>query len=181
MDQNETIVSSRPVLEMLTVANEYCLFFENAEKYPVEEILGYFNKIAPLLYLKGVILPDIAPDEDSFGERFVTEEQWEVLFKILREKFGDLDVYYALDRNNDSVESSLADNMADIYQDMKDFVLLFQKNQLHCQKTAIASLRHLMFVHWGPVLLGALKAVHQLLYLSPSFTDHEADPPSWLF
>ncbi len=181
-NHNEDFVESRPVIEMLTVANEYCLFFEQAEKYDVADILEYFRKIAPLLYLKGSTLPEASAGDDAFSERFVTEEQWEAIFKALRSKFGDKDLYYSLDHNYDSQQSSLADNMADIYQDMKDFVMLFQKNILHARPSAVAQIRDLMAHHWGPILINALGATHQIVFtdqINPDIIVDDDNP--WIF
>jgi hypothetical protein len=173
----EEILSSRPVLEMLTVANEYCLFFEKAENYNVEDILTYFQRIAPLLYLKGSLLPAVEADEDTFSERYVTEEQWEAIFKILRQKFDHNDVYYVHDHNFDTVQVSLADNLADIYQDMKDFVMLYQKNISFSRQNALAQIRVLFYDHWGLRVLDALRAVHYLLFrekIDPDLFGEEA-------
>ena len=179
-DFAETNTISQAVLEMITVANEYCLFFEKAENYPTEEILNYFQKIGPLLYLKGTLLPQIATDDPGLGERFVTEEQWEQIFKVLRDKFGENDIYHTHDHNFDSVQASLSDNVADIYQDMKDFILLYQKNTETARQHAIAQCRDHFSWHWGPALLHALAAVHQLLYreqINPDVLNEETD---WL-
>ncbi len=152
------------MLEMFTVANEYCLFFEKAATYDSADILRYFQKIAPLLYLKGTMLPTAEPDDTSINERFVTEEQWEELFNTLREKFGEDDLYYIHDHHQDSVQASLADNMADIYQEMKDFVMQYRKRQLQSQLNAIAQLASMLPGRWGPALLNGLGATHMLIY-----------------
>ncbi len=157
-------VVSKQVIEMITVANEYCLFFEQAEKYNKEEIFAYFQKIAPLLYLKGSMLPTQLEPDPEFAERIITEEQWEEIFKILREKFGKDEVYYTHDHNFDSEEASLADNMADIYQDMKDFILLYQKAPMQSKTCAVAELQKLFENHWGIRLLNALAAIHNILH-----------------
>ncbi len=157
-------VLSRQVLEMITVAHEYCLFFEQVEKYSAQEIFSYFQKIGPLLYLKGAMLPAGIEAEPEYMERFVTEEQWEGIFKILREKFGKEDVYYVHDHNYDTEEVSLADNLADIYQDMKDFVLLYQKAPLLSKECAVAELQKLFENHWGLRVLQALGYVHGKIY-----------------
>ena len=75
--------TSANVIDMLTVANEFCLFTEKAEKYNPDEVLQYYAKICPLLYLKGAILPVVEPDEDYLGERFVNEDQWESIYNSL--------------------------------------------------------------------------------------------------
>ncbi len=171
---------SRPVIEMITVANEYCLFFEQSEKYKRQDILTYFQKVAPLLYLKGTTLPAVQVTDTEVAERYVTEEQWEAIFKNLREQFAEVDVYFTHDHNHDSVETSLADNMADIYQDMKDFVMLYQKNTAPARQNAVEHLRNLFHWHWGPVLLSALGAVHQILHKESINPDMLDDNLGWI-
>ena len=41
-------ITSKNVTEMLTVANEYCHFLEQAHKYDTKEVLSYLQKIFPL-------------------------------------------------------------------------------------------------------------------------------------
>lgn len=169
---------SRQVIEMITVANEYCLFFETIEQYSDTDILNYFQKIAPLLYLKGSLLPrDLEPEPEYF-ERFVTEEQWEGVFKTLRTKLGSKERYFLLDHNNDSIEASLADNMADIFQDMKDFVLLYQKAPIQSKVCAVAELQKLFENHWGIRITQAIGVVHNLLFsssINPDLFSEEID------
>jgi hypothetical protein len=136
--------------------------------------------MAPLLYLKGSLLPLVEENEDTFSERYVTEEQWEAVFKTLREKFGTEDVYYVHDHNYDTVEVSLADNLADIYQDMKDFVMLYQKNLAFSRQNAVAQIRSLFYDHWGLRVLDALRATHNLLFkerIDPDFFESDNE---WL-
>ncbi len=170
--------NTKAALEMLTVANEYCLFFEKAESYDTMDILLYFQKIAPLLYLKASLIDPLPANDDAFNERYVTEEQWETIFKTLREKLGSGDQYYIHDHNHDSVEASLSDNMADIYQDMKDFIMLYQKNNEPARHNAIANLTDLFRWRWGPALINALGAVHHLLFkedISPDLFQNEGE------
>lgn len=69
-------VYSKQVIEMLTVANEYCLFMEKAEEYSKEDIFAYSWRILPLIYLKSTLLQPVIPQEPDDAERFVTEETW---------------------------------------------------------------------------------------------------------
>jgi hypothetical protein len=95
---------SANVLDMFTVANEFCIFTEKADKYNQEEVLQYYAKICPLLYLKGAILPVVEADEDYFGERFVNEDQWENIYNALLTVFPGKDEFFTLSYEN-------ADNM----------------------------------------------------------------------
>jgi len=171
---------SRSALEMLTVANEYCLFFEGTEKYSAQDIMTYFHRIAPLLYLKGSLLPDVEPEEGVFAGHYVTEEQWEGIFKTLRDKLGNEAKYYLHDHNFDSVEASLAENIADVYQDMKDFIMMFQNNTSQAHRQALYQVKSLYPNRWGMILANAIPAMHRKLYqdkVNPSIFEADDDWP----
>lgn len=161
-------VYSRKVLEMLTVANEYCLFLEKAEEYSLEELLGFLQKISPLIYLKGALLPDPEVEDEDATEHFVNEEQWETLFNVLHNKFGENDQFYFIDphekSHNDPVKGSLAECFADIYQDLKDFLLLYQKPLKIFKENAVKDCKRLFETRFGYRLLIAQAAIHCILF-----------------
>ncbi|PID93763.1 MAG: hypothetical protein CSA95_06105 [Bacteroidetes bacterium] len=163
----ENPVASKGVLEMFTVAVEFCLFVEKASNYKRADILTYMQKMIPLLYLKGALLPTILPEYPEANERYVTEMQWEDIFTPLREKFGSLDNfpyynYQEMDMEPPS-KGSLAENLADIYQDLKDFTLLYQKNSLAAKENAVAELKRFFTSHWGSRLVETLHYIHHVL------------------
>jgi hypothetical protein len=161
-------VYNRNVLEMLAVTNECCLFVENAENYTKDDLYGFFQKICPLLYLKGALLPFVDPSNPEANERFVLEEKWEIIFNILREKFQPYDEFCyaddALDKNAELIKGSLAEHFADIYQDLKDFVILYQRNSLTAKENAVAECRRLFMNHWGIRITITQNAMHLLNY-----------------
>jgi hypothetical protein len=168
MTQTVEPAISRNVLEMLTVANEYCLFLEKIEKYTKEDILSYFQKICPLLYIKGATLPFIQAENPEANERFVTEQNWETIYNDVKEKLGKDDDFYMVDYNDDDysnpVKVSIAEYLSDIYQDMKDFVLLYQKNTKDARENAAAECRLLFERHWGFRCIEIHKIFHHLVF-----------------
>ena len=161
-------VYSRKVLEMLTVANEFCLFMEKAEQYSVEELLNFLQKVSPLIYLKSALLPDIEVEDDDAVEHYVSEEQWEAMFNVLYNKFGEKDQFYFVDHHekshNDPVKGSLAESFTDIYQDLKDFLLLYQKPLKAFKENAVKECGHLFETRYGYRLINAQLAIHCILY-----------------
>jgi len=155
---------SKQVIDMFTVANEYCLFFDKAGGYSCDDIFEYFHKIAPLIYLKGSLVPVITVNEPSYKERFLTEEQYEALFLVLKEKFDDKDAFYIFDPNYEATRASLAECMTDIYQDMKDFVWLYRKDNSFAKENGIALIQSLFETRWGIKIINALKAVHGIKF-----------------
>lgn len=166
MSDNEPIYS-QAVLDMFTVANEYCFFVEKAGSYDKKDILNYFQKVLPLLYLKGALVPEIEVEYPEANERYLTEEQWQHILHVLRDKFGEDEIFTFFDPNStDSVARTLsfAENLADIYQDMKDFVLLYSKELHAARENAVHEIGRLFRSHWGHRLLVCLTHLHFLMH-----------------
>ncbi|MHC1707612.1 MAG: DUF5063 domain-containing protein [Bacteroidales bacterium] len=168
-------VNARKVLDMLTVANEFCLFVESVDKYKFTDVVEYLLKISPLLYLKGSLLPLVTPGNDGIADRYVTEEQWEGIFNSLKQVFSKDDVYAASffteNNDNETNQFSLAENYADVYQDLKDFVMVYQKRTYTSRENAVSVCYQLFAGHWGPRILESLPRLHQLVYINK--TDQE--------
>lgn len=169
---DDDIVYSKNVIEFLTVANEFCLFTEKAENYLKEDIINYMLKICPLIYLKGALLPASEENEFEITERYVNEEHWEAVYNSLKKKMGKDDSYWTISTNNDSyrdaenvpVMTSISENLADIYQDLKDFTMLYQKGTHASKENAIAECCMLFRTHWGFRIVSVHKALHHVAY-----------------
>ena len=168
-------VYSRKVLEMLTVANEYCMFLEKAEDYSMEELLNFLQKIAPLIYLKSALLPDVDVEDEDAVEHYVSEEQWEAMFNILYNKFGENDQFFFVDHHekshNDPVKGSLAESFTDIYQDLKDFLLLYQNPLKAFKENSVKECKRLFETRYGYRLINSQSAIHCILYPEESGID----------
>ncbi|PLX01368.1 MAG: hypothetical protein C0595_15100 [Marinilabiliales bacterium] len=167
-DYKNDITISKTILEMVTVANEYCHYLDTSEKKSKKGVLDFVNRICPLLYLKGSLLPDIEVEDPDANERFVTAENWETVFTLLRDKFVKDDEFWFIDpqhvNEDEPLKASLAENLADLYQDMKDFILLYQKNTYAARQNAIAECKRLFESHWGYRIANIMPKVHHLLY-----------------
>ena len=158
--------NSKNVLEFLRVALEYCLFTEKLEAQNKSAIYEFFLKIGPLLYLKGQLLPEIIPEHPETSERFVTEEEWQEVFNSFRAAFTGEDEYYhvAYEEFNEyeAVKASLSENFTDLYQDLKDFIILYQKNSQAARQNAVHDCKSLFETRWGPKALSNLRYIHFL-------------------
>jgi hypothetical protein len=175
--QYEDITLSKPVLETVTTAKEFCYYFDDIDSKSIEGILNFIHRILPLLYLKGTFLPDIDVEYPEANERFVTPEQWEELFYALRDKFGKKDEYYIIDpqyiNETEPLKASLSENIADIYQDMKDFVTLFAKNTHAHRQNAVYEFKLLFQTHWGYRVGNLISKIHHMLY------ENIGEPPEY--
>ena len=163
---NEAVYSPF-VLEFLAVAQKFCLFIEEIDKYNKNQIFDYLHKALPLLYVRGSVLPEIVPENYDANEKYVTEEQWQNIFNTIREILKKGDEYWFLENDNplnESIKGSISENLADIYQDIKDFVLLYQKPIRDAKKIAVWEIRKLFKSHWGFRAVNLLKVMHYDLF-----------------
>lgn len=169
-DQNQMILQSKQVLEMVTVANDFIAFMDKAEEYTAEQLLVYIHRVFPLICLKASLLPAIEVTDEEAVEHYVTEEQWETVFRTVRAILKEEDEYHYIDlherTHQDAIKASIAENVADIYQDLKDFLLLYQKPLYTFKENAIRECRALFENRFGFFLVNGLTAVHYLLYRS---------------
>jgi len=167
------IVYANTVIEFATVANEYCQFVEQATSFEKSQFIDRSLKILALLYLKGSLLPETEKLDDDPNEKFVTEYDWTFVRNGIQVMLGDDDFYYDnydLEMNElpEPATYSISEHMADIYQDIKDFIELYKLGNETLSNDAIfdctVSFKH----YWGPRLLHALRILHNLAYLKPS-------------
>ncbi len=159
------------VLEFLAVAQKFCLFIEEIDKYDKNQIFDYMHKALPLLYVRGSVIPAVKPDDFDANEKYFTEEQWQNTFNAIREKLQKDDEYWFIENDNplnEPVKGSFADSLTDIYQDMKDFVILYQKPLRDAKKIAVWEILELFKAHWGFRIVNLLKVIHYDLYREKS-------------
>ncbi len=162
-------VYSRNVVEFVAAANEFCKYAEHAGELKGDELLKILQRILPFLYLKASLLPSLEPFFEDGNEKFVTEQNWLGIKETLRDKFGSADDFLEVfdEKMNDSdvpVIASISENMADIYQDLKDFLLLYQTGTTEVMNDAVWECRLNFENYWGQKLTNSLRAIHKFIY-----------------
>jgi len=169
MDNSTEPVYSRNVVEFVAVANEYCKYAEHASELKGDELLKIMQRILPLMYLKASLLPQLEPYFEDGNEKFVTESDWVALNETLREKFGTAnDFPEVFDEKAEETGvpaiTTISENMADMYQDMKDFLLLYQTGTPEVMNDAVWECRLNFETFWGQKLVNSLRAIHRFIY-----------------
>lgn len=158
---------SRNILEFITVAHNLCLTLESPQKYEREEFLEITLKILPLLYLKATLLPSIQEPDPEQNERFLTLEQYENIFNNLRDIFKKDDISFTLNLKSEDkspLKVSVSELLSDIYQDLKDFVLLYQKQSRAAKQNAVYHVRVNFLQHWGILAINSIKILHYIIF-----------------
>ena len=164
------VVYSKNVIEFATVANEYCSFIEAVDQFQRKEFITRIQKLFPLLYLKAALLPepDIEISEEA-PEKFVGEEDYNFILHKLEQKLGQFDAYQevfdpTMQYSEEALEASISENIADIYQDLKDFILSYRIGTLDVMNDALGECRTNFQQYWGQRLVNGLRAIHSLVY-----------------
>jgi hypothetical protein len=169
METKSEPVYSRNVIEFVAVANELCKYAEHASELKGDELLKILQRILPFMYLKASLLPELNPFFEDGNEKFVTESDWTRMQEIFREKFGTADDYpevfdEKISESEGHVVSSISENMADIYQDIKDFLLLYQTGTPEVMNDAVWECRLNFESFWGQKLVNSMRAIHKFIY-----------------
>ena len=180
MKQQSQVIFERNTVEFVTVAAEYCAFIERSEGMKRAEFVDTMLKVLPLLYIKASMLPECEVMGEDGLEAFVTEEDYEVIRINLQELLADrddyLDVFVEEMKYSDTpIRKSIAEDLADIYQVVKDFVCQFRSGLNETMHDALAQCREHFVGYWGQTLVNTMRALHEVKYSGDDNEDESDD------
>jgi hypothetical protein len=176
------VVYSSPVIEFVAVANEYCSFAENAVSFSKRDFLQKSARILPLLYYKASLLPVVDSAFEEGNEKYVSENQYEFIRLAIVSKLGShndyQEVYDPVYRDsNEASYGSLAEDIADIYQDLKDFIMVYRVGTVEIMQEALFEIRTGFEQYWGQRLVNALRVIHSLITGDDPLEDENTEKP----
>lgn len=169
MEKESQTIFDKNVIEFVTVAAEFCAFLERAGRMKRSTFVDTSLKILPLLYLKASMLPKCETIGDEAPETYVTEEIYEILRINLSGLMGDKDDYldvFVQDMvySDQPIKKSISEDLADIYQDIKDFIFVFQLGLNETMNDSLAICQENFGTLWGQKLVNTLRALHDVKY-----------------
>lgn len=178
MKTESQVIFDRNVIEFVTVAAEFCGFLERAEGMKRDKFVDTSLKILPLLYLKASLLPECEIMSDEYPENYVTEETYEILrmniASVLTEKDDYLEVFLPDMAYSDTpIKKCISEDLADIYQDIKDFIFIFQLGLNETMNDSLVICKENFGNIWGQKLVNTLRALHDVKYNTSPFEDEE--------
>lgn len=172
---------SRGALEFATVAREYCVFAENAGRYSKADYLRVASRLLPLLYMKAALLPETRAASDDGLPEIVDYETYESVRRGIRARLTSHDDYLTTQKEDfrlseTPIAASISEDMADIYQDVRNFC-----EQYHCgdnavMNDALALVADKFRSYWGQRACDALGAIHGALYGGGDLSDEAPAP-----
>ena len=169
MEKESQTIFDKNVIEFVTVAAEFCAFLERSEHIKRSTFVDTSLKILPLLYLKASMLPKCETIGDEALETYVTEEIYEILrinlSGLMADKDDYLDVFVQdMVYSDQPIKKSISEDLADIYQDIKDFIFVFQLGLNETMNDSLAICQENFGTLWGQKLVNTLRALHDVKY-----------------
>lgn len=169
MKKESLVIFDKNVIEFVTVAAEFCAFLERSENMKRKMFVDTTLKILPLLYLKASMLPKCEVIGDEAPETYVTEEMYEVLrislADIMAEKDDYLEVFLPdMAYSDQPIKKNISEDLADIYQDIRDFIFVFQLGLNETMNDSLAICQENFGLLWGQKLVNTLRALHDVKY-----------------
>jgi hypothetical protein len=159
-----------------SVAQRFCSVVDSAPNLDRIELLVQVYRTLPQLIGEAISLPqvELSDDESQEEERRkslarararLSDAQWAQLYDFLKEKLGGWNLYWQVfdpTKNSEAVHGSLADDIADIYRDLKEGLVLSEAQQA-LPEDNIWEWRFGFYSHWGKHAIDALRTIHFLL------------------
>lgn len=178
--QVENPIFSHDTLEFVTVAVEFCAFLEKSQGREKKDFVETLLKLLPLLYLKAILLPRVESNGDFLPPDRVAEQDYDYIRHIIYDILQKDDDYEELvyDRDMQTDEShwnSISENLADMYQAIRNFLFVYQQGIEDCMHDAIWALNDNFELYWGQNLVDSLKHLHTLCYNGNFADDGDED------
>lgn len=169
MSKENNPIYGHDTLEFVTVALEFCSFVETAGEKGLFCFVDEAVKLLPLLYLKATLLPEVEQDENADPELTVTEDMYEAVRTRIAGLLGEKDSYLEtfhpdMPYSDTPIAAFISESLADVYQDVGNFVSLFRQGYDEVMLQSVALCREGFREFWGQQLLNALKALHSIRY-----------------
>lgn len=171
MEQASQVIFDKNSIEFVTVAAEYCGFIERARGAECKVFVDTALKILPLLYLKATLIPECEMIGEDDLELFVTEDDYEYVrlsvANILGSKDDYLEVFLSDMAYSDTpIKKCISEDLADIYQDLKDFISVFQLGMNVTMNDSLFVCKEHFKEFWGQRLVNTMRALHDVKYNS---------------
>jgi hypothetical protein len=168
-DQLKEIVYSKDAIEFVTVAVQYCAFLENFEEITETELTDKLTKLLPLLYLKATFVPETDTVNDEEPEITVTEDIYNLITSKLYNAYVNNDTYLEvflqdMKYSETPISASISEDLADIYQDIKNFITIFERGITENMNDALYVCMENFKTYWGQKLVNVLRALHSIKY-----------------
>ena len=165
--QLNPFVYSDEMVAFVTAANNYCQFLEQSAEADGKAFIASQVEILSRIYADFIVLGETDPVYDSVLEATVTEQDWAAVYQQIAKIMGPYNETLRpaekdeFDRS-EMVLHTVSEDLADIYQELKDFTVIYSRGLEELMNDAAWELKERFAEHWGIKLLRSLLTLHDL-------------------
>ncbi|MDR3217576.1 MAG: DUF5063 domain-containing protein [Dysgonamonadaceae bacterium] len=172
------VVLSKYTEDFVRIALEYCILMEKTRQDERKSFVDNMLKVLPLLYLKISVIPLPEEDYESDLKTRVDEKLYDSVRDTIGRLLGDDDIYLEtfhpdIRLSDSPVAVKISEDMADIYQDLGNFIAVFKNGQKETMNDSLALCIRNFREFWGQRLVNALRAFHYIRYKEEILTESE--------
>lgn len=162
-------IKSQVVTEFITVAADFCQLMEQASKKRTGELFSNLQQLLPEIYLKALKLPKPKYCYEEEPKKFVKEDDYAAIHDALRQKIELVNGIARMSPGTRSsqqelVSFSMAELLADIYEELKNFVMLYEVGIPQAMNDAVWLCRESFEQGFGIKLTEGVKLLHGIMY-----------------
>jgi hypothetical protein len=171
-------VYSSEMVNFVTASNGFCQFLEQSPDWEGKLFITTLVQHLSDVYACIVKLGETEPVYESALEPTVTEQDWAAIYQQIVKVLGPFNDYLRpaeeeeFDRS-ELVKHTISEDMADIYQELKDFTVIYSRGLEEYMNDASWELKERFAEHWGKKLLRSLIALHDLYIKGVDPTEEE--------
>jgi Domain of unknown function (DUF5063) len=162
-----SFVYSEEVVTFVRAANETATFFEEIKG---KDGLTFINGAAKHLsevYYAMLKVGDTESITEMAPEPTVSEQDWSDIFQRIAALLGPHNEFLRPAEegefdDSDLVSHTISEDLADVYQELRDFTSLFSRGLEDLMNDAVWEVKVRFLEHWGKKLLRSLSSLHDL-------------------
>lgn len=163
------------VLSFIGLANEYCMALSNVYETEKEEFVAEMLRLLPRIYIS---MSDVNVEQQMFDDSFYTgtasyvdEDYYESVRRGVETIMGEDDTFLEtfeedMKYSDTPIAASVAESLADIFQDLFNFVSIVKESEGAQTLEALAECKENFEVYWSQTLCNVLRAINHYRYSS---------------
>ena len=163
------------VLSFIGLANEYCMALSNVYETEKEEFVAEMLRLLPRIYItmSDVRAEELSDEEDYYNNfsSYVDEDYYESIRRGVDSIMGEDDTFLEtfeedMKYSDTPIASSVAECLADIFQDLFNFVSLVKESEGEQTQEALAECKENFESYWAQTLCNVMRALNHIRYSS---------------
>jgi hypothetical protein len=162
-------IKSQVITEFIAIAVDFCQLMEQASKKRTGELFSTLQQLLPEIYLKALKLPKPKYCYEEEPKKFVREDNYAAIHDALQQKIELVNGIARMSpgtrtSQHELASFSMAELLADIYEELKNFVMLYEVGIPQAMNDAVWLCRESFEQGFGIKLTEGLKLLHRIIY-----------------